>query len=115
MDSILLTHLTKLLLLKTMEISVELKQRVAGSKPNALRRSGQIPVNLYGHDGDKSLLLTLDAKSVENLIKKARINKTPVEVSIPELSWKGTTVIKEIQTHPWKNFPYHLSFHAVKA
>jgi large subunit ribosomal protein L25 len=97
-----------------MEISVELKQRVAGSKPNALRRSGHIPVNLYGHDGDKSILLTLDAKSVENLIKKARIGKTPVEVSIPELSWKGTTVIKEIQTHPWKNFPYHLSFFAVK-
>ena len=97
-----------------MEISVELKQRVAGSKPNTLRRNGDIPVNLYGHDGDKSLLLTLDAKSVENLIKKARINKTPVEVSIPELDWKGMTVIKEIQTHPWKNFPYHLSFFAVK-
>ncbi len=97
-----------------MEISVECKQRLPNTKPNALRREGHIPVNLYGLDGDKSILLTLDAKSVENLIKKARINKTPVEVSIPELSWKGMTVIKEIQTHPWKNFPYHLSFFAVK-
>ncbi len=98
-----------------MELSVELKPRAAGTKPNSLRRSGHIPVNLYGHDGAKSLLLTLDAKSVENLIKKARVNKTPVEVSIPELNWKGTTVVAEIQTHPWKNFPYHLSFLAVKA
>jgi large subunit ribosomal protein L25 len=98
-----------------MEISVELTPRAAGTKPNSLRRSGHIPVNLYGHDGDKSILLTLDAKSVENLIKKARVNKTPVEVSIPELNWKGTTVVAEIQTHPWKNFPYHLSFLAVKA
>jgi large subunit ribosomal protein L25 len=54
-----------------MEISVECKQRVDGTKPNSLRREGHIPVNLYGHDGDKSILLTLDAKSVENLIKKA--------------------------------------------
>jgi large subunit ribosomal protein L25 len=96
-----------------MEIAVELKKREVGSKPNALRRSGHIPANLYGHDGNKSILLTIDAKSVENLMKKARLNKTPIEVSIPELSWKGTTVIKEIQTHPWKNFPYHLSFHAI--
>ena len=98
-----------------MEISVELKQRAAGTKPNSLRRAGHIPANLYGHDGNKSIHLTVDAKTVENLMKKARINKTPVEVSIPELSWKGMTVIKEIQTHPWKNFPYHLSFFAVKA
>lgn len=98
-----------------MEISVELKKRADGTKPNALRRAGHIPANLYGHDGDKSILLTVDAKTLESLIKKARVNKTPVEVSIPELAWKGTTVIKEIQTHPWKNFPYHVSFHAIKA
>ncbi len=98
-----------------MEISVELKQRAAGTKPNALRRAGHIPANLYGHDGNKSIHLTLDAKSVENLMKKARVNKTPVEVSIPELNWKGTTVVAEIQKHPWKNFPYHVSFLAVKA
>lgn len=98
-----------------MEISVELTPRVDGTKPNALRRSGHIPANLYGHDGNKSILLTVDAKTVENLIKKARVNKTPVEVSIPALNWKGTTVVAEIQTHPWKNFPYHVSFLATKA
>jgi large subunit ribosomal protein L25 len=96
-----------------MDITVELKKREVGSKPNAMRRAGVIPANLYGHDGNKSILLTIDAKTVETLMKKARVNKTPIAVSIPELSWKGTATIAEIQTHPWKNFPYHLSFQAV--
>jgi large subunit ribosomal protein L25 len=97
-----------------MSLSIECKQREAGTKPNALRRSGHIPANLYGHDGDKSILLTVDAKTVEQLMKKARPNVTPVEVNIPEISWKGTVTVAEIQTHPWKNYPYHVSLFVTK-
>jgi large subunit ribosomal protein L25 len=35
-----------------------------------------------------------------------------VELSIPELEWTGTTVIREVQIHPAKGTPYHLSFFA---
>jgi large subunit ribosomal protein L25 len=97
-----------------MSLSIECKQRQTGSKPNTLRREGHIPANLYGHDGNKSVLLTIDAKTVDILMRKARPNSTPVEVNIPELSWKGTAVVAEIQTHPWKNFPYHVSLLASK-
>jgi large subunit ribosomal protein L25 len=97
-----------------MSISIECKQRPEGSKPNTLRREGQIPANLYGHDGNKSILLTVDAKTVDSLMRKARVRSTTIEVNIPELSWKGNAVIQELQTHPWKNYPYHLSFFATK-
>ncbi len=93
-----------------MSFSIECKQRPEGSKPNALRRDGQIPANLYGHDGNNSILLTVDAKTVETLMRKARVGSTKLEVSIPELSWNGTATIAELQTHPWKNYPYHISF-----
>ncbi|MEY3333637.1 MAG: 50S ribosomal protein L25 [Cuspidothrix sp.] len=95
-----------------MAIAVESQKRPEGSKPKALRRSGLIPANLYGHKGIESISLVLDAKVVERLLKQAAPNKTEVELSIPELQWTGTTVIREVQIHPAKGTPYHLSFFA---
>jgi large subunit ribosomal protein L25 len=95
-----------------MAITVECKTRPEGSKPNALRRSGLLPANLYGHKGTESISLVVDAKTVERLLKQARVNKTEVEVSISDINWQGTAVIKEVQTHPAKGTLYHLSFYA---
>lgn len=95
-----------------MAIAIESKKRPEGSKPNALRRSGLIPANLYGHSGAESISLVVDAKSVERLLKQAAVNKTTVELSVPELNWTGKTVIREVQTHPAKGTVYHLSFFA---
>ncbi|MGB7443079.1 MAG: 50S ribosomal protein L25/general stress protein Ctc [Coleofasciculaceae cyanobacterium] len=93
-----------------MDVTVECQKRPEGSKPRALRRSGKIPAVLYGHKGAESIDLTVDAKDAEILLKKAGVNHTPVKVKVPELNWSGTTIIREAQTHPWKNQVYHLSF-----
>jgi large subunit ribosomal protein L25 len=95
-----------------MAITLESKIRPEGSKPKALRRSGLIPANLYGKNVTESISLVLDAKVVERLLKQAAPNQTEVELSIPELEWTGTTVIREVQIHPAKGTPYHLSFFA---
>ena len=95
-----------------MAITLESKTRPEGSKPRALRRSGLIPANLYGHKGIETICLVLDAKVVERLLKQVTANKTEIELSIPELEWTGTTVLREIQIHPAKGTPYHLSFFA---
>ncbi|MBD2595147.1 50S ribosomal protein L25 [Nostoc sp. MBR 210] len=95
-----------------MTVTVESKKRPEGSKPNALRRSGLIPANVYGHNGSESISLVVDAKEVERLLKKAAVNKTEIELNIPELQWTGKTVLKEVQVHPAKGTLYHLSFYA---
>ena len=95
-----------------MTITVEVQKRPEASKPNALRRSGLIPANLYGHKGSESISLVIDAKVLERLLKKAAVNKTEIELSIPELEWTGKTVMKEVQVHPAKGTPYHVSFFA---
>jgi large subunit ribosomal protein L25 len=97
-----------------MAISVETKTRPEGSKPNALRRSGFIPANLYGHNGTESISLVVEAKTVERLLKQAVPNKTEIVLSIPELNWTGSTVLREVQSHPAKGTTYHLSFFAPK-
>lgn len=99
-----------------MDVTVECQKRPEGSKPNALRRSGLIPAVLYGHNGAESVELTLSAKTAETLVKKATVNNTLVDVKIPDLSWSGKALLREVQTHPWKRTEiYHLSFFSVAA
>jgi large subunit ribosomal protein L25 len=98
-----------------MELTVECKKRAEGSKPNALRREGQIPAVLYGHKGAESVALTLDAKAAETLVKKSSLNNTLIRINVPDLPWSGKALLREVQAHPWKRNLYHLSFFSVSA
>ncbi len=98
-----------------MEITVECRKRPEGSKPRALRRSGLIPAVLYGHKGTESISLAIDAKKVTNLLNEATVNNTLIQVNIPEMSWQGKVLLREVQAHPYKGHPYHLSFFAIAA
>ncbi|WP_250124527.1 50S ribosomal protein L25/general stress protein Ctc [Chroococcidiopsis sp. CCMEE 29] len=96
-----------------MELTIECQKREPDSKPRALRRAGLIPANLYGHNGTESISLTLDAKTVEHLLKQGSVNNTLVDLNITDIPWRGKTLLREVQTHPAKGSPYHLSFFAV--
>ncbi|HIK30983.1 MAG TPA: 50S ribosomal protein L25/general stress protein Ctc [Oscillatoriales cyanobacterium M59_W2019_021] len=98
-----------------MEFTLECQTRPDGSKPRALRRSGQIPAVLYGHKGTESISLTVDAKAVTNLLKDPAYSSSLIQLTISDSGWTGKTLLKEVQTHPWKGHPYHLSFFAVAA
>ncbi len=98
-----------------MELTLDCQKRPETAKPNALRRSGRIPAVLYGHRGTESVALTVDAKAAELLLRRASVNNTLVQLNIPDLPWSGQTLLREVQTHPWKSKLYHLSFFAVAA
>ena len=98
-----------------MNISVECKSRPEGSKPRALRREGLIPAALYGHDGANSMSLVIPAKEAQTLLKNAAVNNTLVDLEVPDASWKGKALIREVQAHPWKKTLHHLSFFTVSA
>lgn len=97
----------------TTTLKFECQTRPEGSKPRALRREGLIPAALYGHKGAKSVSLVAKAKDVEMLLKDASVNNTLVDVAIPDISWKGQALIREVQKHPWRPDIYHVSFFAV--
>lgn len=98
-----------------MNISVECKPRPEGSKPRALRREGLIPAALYGHDGANSISLTIPAKEAQMLLRDAAINNTLIDLNVPDISWQGKALIREVQAHPWKRTLNHLSFFTVSA
>ena len=98
-----------------MPVTVECQKRAEGSKPRALRREGFLPATLYGHNGAESMMLTIKTKDAQNLLKEASLNNTLVDVQVPEMSWNGKALIREVQSHPWKRTLYHLSFFAIAA
>ena len=98
-----------------MNISVECKSRPEGSKPGALRREGLIPAALYGHDGANSVSLTIPAKQAQMLLRDAAVNNTLIDLKVPDISWQGKALIREVQAHPWKRTLNHLSFFTVSA
>ncbi len=98
-----------------MNISVECKSRPEGSKPKALRREGLIPVALYGHDGANSISLTIPDKEAQLLLRDAAVNNTLIDLNVPDISWQGKALIREVQAHPWKRTLHHLSFFTVSA
>ena len=98
-----------------MNISVECKSRPEGSKPRALRREGLIPAALYGHDGANSMSLVIPVKEAQTLLKNAAVNNTLVDLKVPDASWKGKALIREVQAHPWRKTLHHLSFFTVSA
>jgi large subunit ribosomal protein L25 len=98
-----------------MELTVECQKRPSGSKPNALRRQGLTPAVLYGHNGTEAVELTLNTRNAEVLVKKASVNNTIIRLSVPEISWSGKTLLREVQSHPWRGSLYHLSFFSVGA
>ena len=98
-----------------MKISVECQSRPEGSKARALRREGLIPAALYGHDGDKSISLTIPTKQAQMLLRDAAINNTLIDLKVADISWTGKALIREVQAHPWKRTLHHLSFFTVSA
>lgn len=98
-----------------MELTVECQKRPEGSKPNALRRGGMIPANLYGHKGAEAISLVMNAKTAETMLKKASVNNTIIDLNVTDIPWRGKTLLREVQSHPYKGNLYHISFFAVAA
>ncbi len=97
-----------------MSLSIECQKRPENIKPNALRREGLIPATLYGHNGTESMQLAVNQKEAALMLRGVTVDETVIDVNIPDLSWNGKAVIKEIQAHPWKRNLIHLSFCYVK-
>jgi large subunit ribosomal protein L25 len=93
-----------------MEITLECQSRPETSKPRALRREGWIPANLYGYKGAESMSLVLGQKDAINLLKKASVNNTLVDLTVADVNWNGKVLIREVQSHPWKRTLHHISF-----
>lgn len=96
-----------------MPLTLECKPRPKNLNPRALRREGWTPATIYGHKGNESDLIMINAPQLKQLLLNAIENNTLINILVEGSDFKGNTLIKEIQRHPYKKEVHHISFFAV--
>ena len=74
-----------------------------------LRREGRVPGVLYGRDLD-SIHISVDAHEAELLFRQISVDNTIVDLEIDGEKKPHQTLVREIQTHPWKASLVHIDF-----
>ncbi len=75
----------------------------------ALRRAGRVPAVLYGRELD-SIHLSIDAHEAALLFHSISVDNTIVDLSVEGEKKPYQTLVREIQTHPWKDSLVHVDF-----
>ena len=74
-----------------------------------MREAGQTPAVLYGGD-EGSVYLTLDTHDADYLFRNISVDNTIVDLAIEGEKESVRTLVREIQTHPWKETLLHVDF-----
>ena len=74
-----------------------------------LRQQGRVPAVLYGRDLE-SVHLSVDAHEAEHLFHSISVDNTIVSLAVDGDSEPYETLIREIQTHPWRASLLHIDF-----
>ena len=95
----------------TITKSLKASKREAAGKGAArkLRRTGRVPAVLYGKDME-AVTLSLDAMEVEHLFQAISVENTIVELEIEGEGESHQTLVREIQSHPYRYELVHIDF-----
>jgi large subunit ribosomal protein L25 len=74
-----------------------------------LRREGRVPAVLYGRELE-AIHLSVDAHEAERLFHSISVDNTIVDLSVDGEKKPYLTLVREIQTHPWRNALLHVDF-----
>ncbi len=94
----------------SMQAALNAQKRDGSGKGVArkLRASGHVPAVLYGGTGD-SVPLILNTREAERLFRSVSVENTIIELSV-EGGETVQTLVREIQTHPYRNEVVHVDF-----
>lgn len=94
----------------SMQAALNAQKRDGSGKGVArkLRASGHVPAVLYGGGGD-ALPLILNTREAERVFRSVSVENTIIELSV-EGGETVQTLVREIQTHPFRNEVIHVDF-----
>ncbi len=79
-----------------------------------LRASGRIPAVVYGQGGD-GLSVSLDEHEADLLFHRISVENTIVNLEVEGEKEPIATLIREVQTHPFKEKIVHVDFYRIQA
>ena len=74
-----------------------------------MRQAGQTPAVLYGGD-EEPVHLALDTQEADYLFRRISVENTIVDLEVEGEKGSVQTLVREIQTHPWKETLLHVDF-----
>jgi large subunit ribosomal protein L25 len=90
-------------------LKAEKREDLGKGAARTLRRAGRVPAVLYGRDLE-SLHLSVDAHEAQHLFHSISVDNTIVDLAVAGEKKPYPTLVREIQTHPWKASLVHIDF-----
>lgn len=78
-----------------------------------MRAGGRIPAIVYGQ-GDEALSVSLDAHEADLLFHRISVDNTIVNIEVDGEKEPIATLIREVQTHPFKAHILHVDFYRIQ-
>ena len=96
------------------KLKAELREGIGKGAARKLRASGRLPAVVYGGDGETSHI-SLDAHDADYLFHRISVDNTIVDLEVEGEKESFQTLVREIQTHPWKGSILHVDFLRIQA
>jgi len=95
-------------------LKAELREGTGKGVARKLRQAGKIPAVLYGRDMEP-VHISLDAHQANLLFRSIPVDNTIIQLTIEGSKEVHPTLVREIQTHPYKPVLVHVDFLRVQA
>lgn len=96
-------------MLKNVTLGAEKREGTGKGVARKLRQAGKIPAVVYGRDMD-AIHISLDAHDADLLFRSIPVDNTIIELKIEGDQEPHQTLVREIQTHPFKGTLVHVDF-----
>jgi len=96
------------------KLSAERREGTGKGVARKLRQAGKIPAVVYGRDMEPAHI-SVDAHQANLLFRSIPVDNTIIELTIEGAGETHPTLVREIQTHPWKGTLVHVDFLRVQA
>lgn len=90
-------------------LNASLREETGKGPARRLRAEGMVPAVVYGKEMD-TISLKLNAMEAEHLFRAISVDNTIVELSVEGTDEPLQTLVREIQTHPFKTDLIHIDF-----
>jgi large subunit ribosomal protein L25 len=78
-----------------------------------MRQAGRVPAVVYGH-GVESRAVSVDAHELERLFSRISVENTLIDLKIDGQRRAIRTLVREVQSHPYKPEVLHVDFYQVR-
>jgi len=96
-------------------LKAKLRDEKGKGAARKLRAEGRVPAVVYGHN-EKTRSLTVDAHELEVLFTHISVENTIINLDIEgEKGAEVRALVREVQTHPWRNTVVHVDFYQIHA